>query len=226
MKHVRLSRLLLLFVFGLFWACAGGLHLMVLYDNAKGLEADDRVLWKEQAIGKVRAVKSRPTDRIGVQLHISKNFRQEVTDLSRFLVQADPQRPGQMSVEMIRLAAGGNPLPVGSEVEGSTLLSLQFERATTGLQVWSKILEQEIESWDEELRKLPLEQWYKVLERQMEYWAGEIEQAGEETRRYFRQEVLPRLEEAVRELQRRLLELGQKKKVEILDAKLKELKRI
>jgi hypothetical protein len=198
----------------------------VLYDHAAELKPDDRVLWQQQTIGRVQSVKSSPTGRVAVRLEIKRDFSQKVTEQSRFLIQADPQQQGQGSVEMIHLAQEGNPLPDNSEVEGSTLLSLQFERGHTGLMAWSRLLQQELERWETELRKLPIKEWYQELERQMEYWARELEQAGEETRRRFREEVLPRLEEAVRELQRRLRELGQKKDVEILDVKLKELKRL
>ncbi|NIR15784.1 MAG: hypothetical protein GWN86_18375, partial [Desulfobacterales bacterium] len=49
---------------------------------------------------------------------------------------------------------------------------------------------------------------------------------GVETRRYFREEVLPRLEEAVRELKKRLKELGKKNEAEILNIKLEELRQL
>jgi molecular chaperone GrpE (heat shock protein) len=103
---------------------------------------------------------------------------------------------------------------------------LQFERGVRGLQSWSELLQQELERWQKELNELPEKHWYKDLERQMDYWAKELEQTGEETRRYFREEVLPRLEEAVRELQRRLRELGKRKDAEILEIKLKKLRHI
>jgi hypothetical protein len=85
---------------------------------------------------------------------------------------------------------------------------------------------QELERWQKELNELPEEEWYKELERQLDYWLSEIGQAGVETRRYFKEEVLPRLEEAVRELEKRLKELGKKNEAEILNIKLEELKQL
>jgi hypothetical protein len=127
---------------------------------------------------------------------------------------------------MINLAEGGNPLPNGAKVEGSTYLSLQLEKGSRGLAAWSQLLLQELERWQKELNQLPEEEWYKELERQMDYWLSEMGQAGVETRRYFREEVLPRLEEAVRELEKRLKELGKKNQAEILNIKLEELKQL
>ena len=194
-------------VCGVLLACVGSLQLTVLYDRDVGLKQEDPVLWNQQKIGKVHSVKQNPQGRLAVELKIGRDFREKITDESRFLIQADPQHYWQKHIEMINLAEGGDPLPNGAEVEGSTYLSLQVERGSRGLAAWSQLLRQE-------------------LERQMDYWLSEMEHAGIETRRYFREEVLPRLEEAVRELEKRLKELGKKSEAEILNIKLEELKQL
>lgn len=226
MQRNRLWVLSLLFLCGLVLACLGNLRLTVAYDQADELKAGDRVIWQEQTIGEVQAVEADATGRIAAQMQIKGNFREKVTDESRFLIQTDPQNYWQKHIEMVNLAEGGNPLPNGAEIEGSTYLSLQLERGSRGLAAWSQLLLQELERWQKELNQLPEEEWYKELERQMDYWLSEMGQAGVETRRYFREEVLPRLEEAVRELKRRLRELNKEEEADILEIKLEELKRI
>ena len=226
MQRNRLWLLFLLFLCGLVPACLGNLRLTVLYDQTEELKAGDRVIWQEQTIGVVQNVEADATGRVAAQLQIKGDFREKVTDESRFLIQADPQNYWQKHIEMVNLAEGGEPLPNGAEVEGSTYLSIQVERGSRGLAAWSTLLRQEIERWQKELDQLPEEEWYKELERQMDYWLNEMGQARVETRRYFREEVLPRLEEAVRELEKRLKELGKKNEAEILKIKLEELKRI
>ena len=226
MKLNRLWFLCLLFLCGLVPACLGNLRLTVLYDQTDELKAGDRIIWQEQAIGVVRNVEADATGRVAAQLQIKGDFREKVTDKSRFLIQADPQHYWQKHIEMINLAEGGEPLPNGAEVEGSTYLTLQVERGSRGLAAWSQLLLQELERWQKELNQLPEEEWYKELERQMDYWLSEMRQAGIETRRYFREEVLPRLEESVRELKRRLRELHKEKDADILEIKLDELRRI
>mgnify|MGYP001816284678 FL=1 len=226
MQCNRFWVLFLLFLCGLVFACLGNLRLTVLYGQTEELKAGDRVIWQEQTIGVVQNVEADATGRGAAQLQIKGDFREKVTEESRFLIQADPQHYWQKHIEMVNLAEGGDPLPNGAEVEGSTYLSLQVERGSRGLAAWSQLLRQELERWQEELGQLPEEEWYKELERQMDYWLSEMGQAGVETRRYFREEVLPRLEEAVRELKRRLRELHKEKDVDILEIKLEELKRI
>jgi hypothetical protein len=183
-------------------------------------------LWNQQEIGKVHSVKQNPQGRLAVGLKIGRDFREKVTEESRFLIQADPQNYWQKHIEMVNLAEGGNPLSNGAEIEGSTYLSLQLERGSRGLAAWLPLLLQELERWQKELNQLPEEEWYRELERQLDYWLSEIGQVGVETRRYFKEEVLPRLEEAVRELEKRLKELGKKNEVEILNIKLEELKQL
>ena len=226
MRRNHLWVLSLMFLCGLVFACLANLRLTVLYDQTDELKAGDRVIWQEQTIGEVQNVEADATGRGAAQLQIKGDFREKVTDESRFLIQADPQNYWQKHIEMVNLAEGGNPLPNGAEVEGSTYLSLQLEKGSRGLAAWSQLLQQELERWQKELNQLPEEEWYKELERQMDYWLSEMGQAGVETRRYFREEVLPRLEEAVRELEKRLKELGKKNEAEILNIKLEELKQL
>ena len=226
MQSNRLWVFFLLFLCGLVFACLGNLRLTVLYDQADELKAGNGVIWQEQTIGEVQAVEADSTGRIAARLQIKGDFREKVTEESRFLIQADPQNYWQKHIEMVNLAEGGNPLPNGAEIEGSTYLSLQVERGSRGLAAWSTLLLQELERWQKELNQLPVEEWYKELERQLDYWLSEIGQAGVETQRYFKEEVLPRLEEAVRELEKRLKELGKKNEAEILNIKLEELKQL
>ncbi len=216
----------LIFVYVLAAACVGSLQLTVLYDRTEGLKQNDPVLWNEQKIGKVQSVKQNVQGQASVQLQIRKDFSDKVTNESRFLIQTDPQRQGQSLVNMVNLSEEGNPLPTGTAVEGSTYLSLQLEKTERGLEAWRKQLERELERWEEEMSQLPEREWYKELEREMDYWLNKLGQAGVETREYFKEEVLPRLEEALRELRKRLRQLGKEKEVETLEVKLDKLKSI
>ena len=216
----------LILALGLAAACLGSLRLTVLYDSTAGLKQNDPVFWNEQKIGKVQSVKQNSQGRPEVQLQIKGAHREKVTDESRFLIQPDPQNRGQSFVKMVNLAEKGNPLSTGTVVEGSTPVSLQLEKAERGLKAWAEQLEQELKRWENELSQLPESEWYKKLEREMDYWLSELGQAGVETREYFREEVLPRLEESLREVRRWLRQLGREKEVETLEVKLDKLKRL
>ena len=226
MRNNRFSILPLILVYVLAAACVGSLQLTVLYDRTVGLKQNDPVLWNEQKIGKVQSVKQNGQDLASVQLEISKAFSDKVTDESRFVIQADPQRRGDSFVRMVNLSEKGNPLPTGTAVEGSTYLSLQLEKTSRGLEAWREQLKRELERWEKELSQLPERESYKELERELDYWLNKLGQAGVDTREYFREEMLPRLEEALRELKKRLRQLGKEKEVETLEVKLDKLKSI
>jgi len=216
----------LIFVYLVAAACVGSLQITVFYDRTEGLKQNDPVLCNEQEIGKVQSVKQNGQGKASVQLQIKKDFSDKVTDESRFVIQTHPQRQGQSLVKMVNLSEKGNPLLTGTAVEGSTYLSLQLEKTERGLEDWRKQLERELERWEEELSQLPEREWYKELEREMDYWLNKLGQAGVETREYFKEEVLPRLEEALRELRKRLRQLGKEKEIETLEVKLDKLKSI
>jgi len=214
MRNNRFWILPLIFLYVLAAACVGSLQITVFYDRTEGLKQNDPVLWNEHKIGKVQSVKQNAQDRASVQLQISKDFSDKVTDESRFVIQADPQRQGESFVNMVNLSEKGNPLPTRTAVEGSTHLSLQLEKTERGLEAWREQLERGLERWEEELSQLPEKEWYKELEREMDYWLNKLGQAGVETRKYFKEEVLPRLEETLRELRKRLRQLGKEKQGE------------
>ena len=226
MRSAAFTVLRILFLCGLLWACGGGFHLTVLYDDAYGLQPDARVMWRGQTIGRVESLAPADTGRQAVQLRIKKDYREKVTDKSRFFIQDEFRKQQATYIEMVNLAGEGNPLPDGSHVEGSTYLSLQLERGKRQLETWSELLHDELERWEKELSQLPESEWYRELERQIDYWLAELERAGAETRQYFKEEVLPKLEEAVRELRRRLRKLGREKEVEVLHIKLEKLQRM
>ncbi len=211
-----------------FWVlvsgCASSLRLTVLYDQNRGLKPGDRVFCKGQDIGTVERIEVDPQGRFRVHLQIKQDFRNMATEESRFFIQGDPQSPGNRMVEMVQLAPGGRPLADGATVEGSSSISVLLEEGTRGLQAWSKLFQEVLEGWQEEISKLPEKDSFKDLEQQMENWNRVLEESGEEMHRYFRKEVLPRLEESMRELQRRLREMGEERDIKDLEKKLEQMK--
>jgi hypothetical protein len=216
-----------LFLFCVFVsACSKELEVTVLYDHAEGVRPEDRVVGDGKTIGRVEAIEVTPKGRFAVRLRIARDFRQDVTDQCRFFIQDDPQRGDHRSVEIVGLGAGGTPLRNRATVEGSSSLSVWLEQGRRALEIWSEGLQEEIDRWKKELLQVPVQEMYEELERQIEHWAETLGQAEEEVDRYFKQEVLPRLEEAVREFERYLKQQGREEDTEPLERKLEELKGI
>ena len=203
--------------------CASHPRLTVMYDRAEGLKPDDRVLWQDQPIGSVGTLAPDPKGKTLVSLYIKKDFRPLLTDQSRFLIEPDPFKPGNQSVRITQLSPKGNPLPDGAVVEGSTSFSLMMEEGSRELQSWSNLLLNVIDRLQKGIRGHSEKEWQEELERQLDRWTRELERSSEEVRRYFQKEVLPQIEQAVRDLLRRLKEL--EKDGQSLEEKLERIKR-
>lgn len=206
-------------------SCSNELRVTVLYDPPANLKPDDPVHWQDQPIGTVSAVSVNKQGRVAVAVKIQPAFRANVTDQCRFVLMKKGAQPGQGAIHLTCLAAGGKPLPNGAEVEGLTTWGFLLEQGRQGLQAWSNRLQTDLERWQQTLKQLPLEAWGKELEQRMSYWARELEQAGEETQRFFKQEVLPALEAAIDDLKRQLPP-RERDKTQKLERQLEELKRI
>lgn len=206
-------------------SCATPHKVMVMYDRANSLKPGNRVIWENQTIGSAGDFQSNPSGKTVVPLQIKPDFRQALTDQSRFLIQSDPDRPGSQSVKMVLLASGGKPLPDGAVVEGSTTFSLMIEKGSRGAQGIPQVLQDVLDRLSKELGRLSDRELQKELETRLDSWTRELKKSGEDTRRYFEKEVLPKLEQTVQDLLRRLRELGKEKDVKILEEKLGQLKR-
>jgi hypothetical protein len=206
-------------------SCASPHKVMVLYDRPGALKPGDRVIWENQAIGSVGDFRPSPAGKTVVPLRINPDFRQALTDQSRFSIQADPDRLGSQSVRMVLLCSTGKPLPDGAVVEGSTAFSMLMEKGSRGLQGFPQILQDALDLLGEQLGRLTDREWQKELESQLDSWTQELERSGEETHRYFQKEVLPKLERAVEDLLRRLSELEKEGDGKALEEKFEDLKR-
>jgi hypothetical protein len=206
-------------------SCASPRKVMVLYDRPGSLKPGDRVIWENRTIGSVGDFQTNPSGKTVVPLQVKPDFREALTDQSRFLIQADPDRPGSQMIKMVLLSSGGKPLPDGAVVEGSTSLSLMVERGSRGIQGIPQALQDALDRLSEEVGLLSDREWQKELESQLDSWARELRKSGENTRRYFQEEVLPRLEQSVQDLLRRLKEMGKEKDGKSLEEKFDRIKR-
>jgi ABC-type transporter Mla subunit MlaD len=228
MKTLQTARFLALWICALplLASCSSDLNLTVLYGQTHGIKPDDTVRMHTQQIGTVSAVDIDPQGRVAVRLRIRSAYRDQITDTCQFVAsQEEPDRDRSV-IEVHCRAQRGAALANGAEVEGSTALDLLMELGRRSLRNWTDRFEAEMDRWQQALEQLPVEAWAKQLEDRLDDWARELERAGEETRRYFKQEVLPKLEETLQALRRHLSGQERRKDLERLQRKFDGLKRI
>jgi hypothetical protein len=224
MGFLKTGRWVLVLALGLL-GCSPSHKVLVLYDRPGSLKSGDRVIWENQTIGSVGEFQANPSGKTVVPLRVKPDFRQALTDQSRFLIQSDPDRPGNQSVKMVLLGAGGKPLPDGAVVEGSTAFSYMIEKGSREAQALPGLFQDGLDLLAKELSRLSEREWQRELERRIEAWTRELQRSGEEARRSFQREILPKLEKVVQDFLRRLKELGRELEGKPLEEKLERLKR-
>jgi len=204
--------------------CAQHLQINVLYDRTGGLQKGGPVYLGNQEIGTVQNPEVTSTGRIVVPLRIDADHRDQITDQSRFVMQAHPPQTDRPSIQVIQVSPGGRPLRDGAVVEGSSSFGAYLEKGTQEILGWTRLFEETLRGLEKEFNRLSAKEWQEKLENQIEDWTKELERSGEEVQRYFLKEVLPRLEKSIRDLRRRLEEQGKEKAIEPLEEKLERLK--
>ncbi len=225
MRFLKIDRWVLVLVLGLL-GCAPCRNVLVLCDRPGSLKSGGRGLWENQTIGSVGEFQANPSGKTVVPLRVKPDFRQALTDQSRFFIQSDPDRPESQSVKMHLLGSGGKPLPDGAVVEGSTPFSYLIEKGSREAQALPRLIQDGLDLLAKELSRLSEREWQRELERQIEAWTRELQRSGEEARRYFQREILPNLEKVVQDFLRRLKELGRELEGKPLEEKLERLKKI
>jgi hypothetical protein len=207
-------------------SCSRHLTVNVLYDQAGGLKAGDSAYLNMEKIGTVGPLEVDSKGRILVPLKIDPDFREHITDYSRFIIQEDPFRSDRQSIRVIQLGPGGKPLGDGAVVEGSSSFSAFLERGGREMLGWVRPFLDALGRLEREIECLSDREWQKELEAQIDDWTRELERSSEEVRRYFERDVLPRLEESIRDLRRRLERKGLEKTLQPLEEKIDRLRRV
>lgn len=207
-------------------SCSRHLTVNVLYDQTGGLKAGDSAYLNIEKIGTIGPLEVDSKGRILVPLKIDPDFRERITDQSRFVIQEDPFRSDRQSVRVIQLNSRGKPLDDGAVVEGSSSFSAFLKRGGRELLGWTRLFLEALGRLEKEMERLSDREWQKELEAQIEEWTRELERSSEEVRRYFERKILPRLEESVRDLRRRLEGQGKEKTLQPLEEKMERLRRV
>jgi hypothetical protein len=130
------------------------LDFKIRYQEISGLRKDDRVLFEERHIGDVKDVKYTSQGDYLVDVSISKEFANDITEHSRFYVSLDPKDMERQAVHMVRIKDGGAPLQKNAIVAGTTKYAVLFDQFGVGLRDNLKRFESELNDLIESFRYL------------------------------------------------------------------------
>lgn len=204
----------------------GSVAIHVRFNTIDGLVAKDRVVLDGAVIGKVKKITYGNDGIFLVSLSIDKEFKEFLTEYSRFTIAHDPRDNNRRAVEMILTRMGGAPLKKGSSMEGSSkyqvLLEMMKEDASDGLE----FLKKEYQRFSKDLKSLSEHEKVKELKEQMARLEKELEKTSQATRDKITSEIIPMLEKEIEELREELKALGREEEVEPLEKELEKIKYI
>ena len=223
-----LKKIVILLVLPLvFWSCKeSGLNLKVRYDQIEGLKEGDRVISKQNHIGKVAGVSYSEDGYYMADLAMKKDLANAATEHSRFLIIADPQNREKKAIEMIQARKGGAPLQNGAIVDGSARSLPFFNKVRDDFEKGLQDLKKRFEQFSEDLGSVPESEEFKKLEKELERMAEEIKRSGKSARKKIQKELLPWLQQEIEKLRKHLRKFGREKELEPLEIQMKRITEI
>ncbi len=220
----------MLILLSVYFVCLGwfssDLNLKIRFDQINGLKSGERILFEENAIGKVTDVFYEKDGTYLVDVAINRDFKNAVTGNSRFFIVNDPSDPGSKAIEMITVKGEGRPLEDGAVVEGATRLSALLDKMGDDFEKTMADLKKRFKGFSEGLKEIPENKGIKRLQKDLDQLLEEMKRSGAAFRDKVQKDLAPRLQEEIDKLKDRLRELGREKEVEPLQTRMDEIRKI
>jgi paraquat-inducible protein B len=202
------------------------LHLKIRFDQINGLRGGERVLFEGNDIGQATDVFYGKDGIYLVDVKINNDFKNALTEHSRFFIVKDPSDQGRKAIEVITVKKDGRPLEDAAVVKGATRLSALIEKLEDDMSKTMIDLKQRFKGFSEELKQVPEREDIKNLQKDLDQLLEEMKRSGAEFRDKVQKELAPRLQEEIDRLKERLRELGREKEAEPLQTKMDEMRKI
>ena len=203
MKKIHIT-----FIIGIFllFACEEtGLNLKIRIDDIQGLQADNRVIFESNHVGRVTRVFYTKEGYYLVDLIIKEDFANAATEYSQFYIVNEPQVAGRTAIEIMLLRKAA------------------YQKMLQDFDKQAGKIGRQLQQFFEDLKKLPESDEVKQLQRDLEELGREMEEAGKATREKIQNEIVPMMKEELERLKQRLENFGREKEVEPLEEQLEKL---
>lgn len=208
-RHISFFVALLLLLFG----CGGDqLDLNLQLDASGGLQPEDAVVIRNRIVGRVTGVEAAGQSGYQAKLSIESEFAAEITQSARFVVDEDPDSPGKHRVEIVPGKPDDTPLTDGATVRGTVRqapffpFGEIFRSFTEGLGV----LRDQVERFESDMRRVPDSEEARKLKDEWARLLSEIQRAQAATEESIKKDLLPKLQEELRQLEDGLQSLEKK----------------
>ncbi|MFM8331302.1 MAG: hypothetical protein ACKN9T_06405 [Candidatus Methylumidiphilus sp.] len=209
MPMIPLLLLLLLTLSG----CGQDLHFKIRYGDIGGLAVGDPVLLDDRPIGKVAAVEpAQPSGHL-VEVAIPRAAAAAATHEASFILTPDPDQAGRRRIEMVLANPGGKRIADGEVVEGSypsLLGNFPFGELLRGFGDALRDLRGQVEQFRRDFERLPNSPESRQLQEEWRRLADEIAKAQGAAGDSLQKDILPKLEQEMEGLRRRIEEEARK----------------
>jgi len=188
------------------------LDLKIRFDEIRGLKQGDRVIYGQNDIGRVKKVSYSREGRFLVYVVIKRDFKNMITEYSRFFIVPDPREKDRMAIETTQIREGGRPLEDGATVEGVTKLSTFLDKNAAELEEGIGKLKEQLEGFSKGLEEVLESEELKRLEKELGELVQEANRLGKTAREKLEKEVLPRLKREMEELKKKMEKPHQEEK--------------
>lgn len=202
------------------------IHLNVTYAHLSGLAAEDRVIVEGNKAGTVADITYVKDGTYVVGLQIEKGFAEALTDASAFYVVDDPARQGHKAIEIRVLHEGGALLADGAVVTGASEADrLEYLMRKT-LMDGVDYLARQIDKLKQDIERIPDNEAYRQFEKELKELASELKRSEKEARERIKREWLPKLEQKLETLRKRLRNWGREDEMRPLEEEVERIRRI
>ena len=202
------------------------LNVKIRFDQINGLKSGEKVLFEENEIGQVTDIFYEKEGTYLVDVTIRSDFRNAVTDHSRFCIVDDPVDPLRRAVEMIALKRKGRPLEDGAVVWGDTRLGVLIEKTEDDVSKAMGDLKERLGRFSEDMKEVPENEEIKRLQKDMDLLLEEMKRSGAAFRDKVQKDIVPQIQKQIEDLKKRLRDLGREKEAEPLETRMDQMRRI
>ena len=189
----------------------------IRFEQVDGLKQEDPVIFKPERIGRVKSVTyTREADFL-VAVKIQEGFSHALTEDTQFYIGVSPLDPESKAVLVEQTVPGGKKLEAGAVVQGSTPNFL-FPAAQALEKTFSKMLE--------DFEKFQKSDQFKKMKERLSDLQTQIESSSKEMQERIRRDVLPRIEQTLKELIESLEKNGREDEAKELEKKFGQLQEI
>ena len=195
-------------------------NFKVRFNDIQGLRKNDQVYFDKTAIGKVTGIEYTDTGSYLVSIAVEDQFSSLPKDTSTFYIDSNPDTESQKAVRIIQIKDGGNKIEKRAIVDGQLKYAAIYGQIANKFRKNIHAMESEINEFLNGFQSLSESEQIKQIERQLDKILAELDHLSVEMRHKFKTEILPKINEQIEKLRRRLEELGKEEKLKYVDQKI------